>query len=124
MWMRSNPNPGHKEVPDCVVRAISLALNRKWLDVYDDLCALGRKEYNMPSADAVWGKYLYQQGFEPFLLPESCPSCVTIRLFSQMHPIGVYIVGTGSHAVAVIDGDYYDSWDSGDEIPSFFWRVK
>ena len=124
MWMRSNPNPGHKEVPDCVVRAISLALNKRWLDVYDDLCKLGRKEYNMPSADAVWGKYLYRKGFEPFLLPESCPSCVTIRLFSHMHPNGVYIVGTGNHAVAVIDGDYYDSWDSGDEIPSFFWRVK
>lgn len=122
--MRSNPNPGHKEVPDCVVRAISLALNRRWVDVYDDLCKLGRQEYNMPSADAVWGKYLYEQGFEPFLLPESCPSCVTINLFSKMHPIGVYIVGTGSHAVAVIDGDYYDSWDSGEEIPSFFWRVK
>lgn len=122
--MRSNPNPGHKEVPDCVVRAISLALNRRWVDVYEDLCKLGRQEYNMPSADAVWGKYLYEQGFEPFLLPESCPSCVTINLFSKMHPIGVYIVGTGSHAVAVIDGDYYDSWDSGEEIPSFFWRVK
>lgn len=124
MWMRSNPNPGHKEVPDCVIRAISLALNKRWLDVYDDLCELGRQEYNMPSADAVWGKYLYQQGFEPFLLPESCPSCVTIRLFCHMHPNGVYIVGTGNHAVAVIDGDYYDSWDSGEEIPSFFWRVK
>lgn len=122
--MRSNPNPGHKEVPDCVVRAISLALNKRWVDVYDDLCKLGRKEYNMPSADAVWGKYLYQKGFEPFLLPESCPSCVTVRMFSHMHPNGVYIVGTGNHAVAVIDGDYYDSWDSGDEIPSFFWRVK
>ena len=29
-----------------------------------------------------------------------------------------YVVGlTG------IDGDYYDSWDSGGEIPAFFWKV-
>lgn len=73
MWMKSNPNPGHKEAPDCVIRALAIALNKRWIDVYDDLCKLGRKEYNMPSADAVLGKYLYQMGFEPFLLPESYP---------------------------------------------------
>lgn len=27
MWIRANPNPRKKEVPDCVVRAISIALN-------------------------------------------------------------------------------------------------
>jgi hypothetical protein len=25
-------------------------------------------------------------------------------------------VGTGTHVVAVIDGDYYDAWDSGNEV--------
>ena len=123
MWMRCNPNPGHKEVPDCVVRALAIALNRRWLDIYDDLYAVGRREFDMPSSDAVWGKYLYQMGFQPFLLPESCPRCVTIRAFSRMFPRGTYIIGTGSHAVAVIDGDYYDSWDSGNMIPSFFWKI-
>lgn len=124
MWIRTNPNPGHKEVPDCVIRAICIALNRRWVDVYDDLCALGRAEYNMPSADTVWGKYLYQMGFEPFLLPRNCPSCVTVKAFCRMYPRGVYIIGTGSHAVAVVEGDYYDSWDSGDATPSFFWRIR
>lgn len=123
MFMRTNVNPGHKEVPDCVIRAIALALDMRWIDVYDDLCDLGRREFNVPVADAVWGKYLYQKGFEPFLLPASCPRCVTIDMFSRMYPKGVYIVGTGSHAVAVINGDYYDSWDCGKEIPSFFWRI-
>lgn len=124
MWIKCNPNPGYKHVGDCVIRAISIATDRPWLAVYDDVCATGRKEYNMPSADAVWGKYLYDLGFEPFLLPAACPSCVTVRAFCRMYPKGTYIIGTGSNAVAVIDGDYYDSWDSGNEQPSFFWRVK
>lgn len=124
MWIKTNPNPGHKEVPDCVVRAICIALNMRWVDVYDDLCELGRQEFNMPSADSVWGKYLYLRGFEPFLLPHRCPKCITIVQFCRIFPNGKYIIGTGGHAVAVIDGDYYDSWDSGDQIPSFFWRIK
>lgn len=124
MWVRTNSNPKHKEVSDCVIRALVIALNARWLDIYDDLCELGRQEYNMPSADAVWGKYLYMRGFEPFLLPNSCPKCLTIKQFCMIYPRGRFIIGTGSHAVAVIDGDYYDSWDSGDQIPSFFWKIK
>ena len=124
MWVRCNPNPARKEVPDCVVRAIAIALNKTWVEIYEGLCDLGRIEFNMPSADAVWGKYLYQMGFEPFLLPESCPRCVTVKRFSQIFDHGTYIIGTGSHAVAVINGDYFDSWDSGEEIPSFFWRIR
>lgn len=123
-WIRCNPNPGHKNVSDCVVRAITIATNRRWIDVYDGLCLMGRREYDMPSSNAVWGLYLYRLGFEPFLLPEACPRCITITEFTRRFPRGVYIVGTGSHAVAVIDGDYYDSWDSGNEVPSYFWRVK
>ena len=124
MWVKSNPNPAHKEVPDCVIRALSIALNKRWTDVYDDLCRLGRIEYNVPCADSVWGKYLYEMGFEPFILPESCPKCITIEAFTWMYPRGIFIIGTGSHAVAVIDGDYYDSWDSGSMSPSFFWRIR
>lgn len=124
MWIQANPNPEHKEVPDCVVRAISIALNQPWLQTYDELCSVGRMDFNMPSADTVWGHYLYLKGFEPFLLPEHCPRCITIDLFTHYFPYGVYIIGTGSHAVAVIEGNYYDSWDSGNEIPSFFWTIR
>lgn len=78
----------------------------------------------MPSADAVWGHYIQLRGGEPFSLPKSCPRCTTIKDFARIFPQGRYVIGTGSHAIAVIDGDYYDSWDSGDEIPSFFWRIR
>lgn len=124
MWIRVNPNPRGIEVPDCVIRAICVAMNRTWHDVYWDICRKGAEMCSIPSDDHVWGKYLYDIGFEPFLLPESCPECVTVRLFCQMFPRGIYIIGTGSHAVAIIDGDYYDSWDSGNSVPSFFWRIR
>lgn len=123
MWIFSNPNPLRKHVPDCVIRAVSIALNESWYKIYDELTDVGRRDANMPSADTIWGHYLYSKGFEPFLLPSVCPKCTTINEFTKMYPKGTYIIGTGTHAVAVIDGDYYDSWDSGEEIPSFFWRI-
>lgn len=124
MWIPSNPNPKGKQVPDCVIRAISIALKRSWYDIYDDLCELGRRECNVPSADSVWGLYLQLLGAEAFLLPDSCPRCTTVSEFAKRYPRGTYIIGTGGHAVAVIDGDYYDSWNSGEEIPTFFWRIE
>ena len=124
MWIKANPNPGEQIVPDCVVRALSIAMHLPWLQVYDELCSVGRRVFSMPSSDAVWGRYLYENGFEPFILPYDCPRCVTIEKFCEVYPKGTYIIGTGSHAVAVINGNYYDTWDSGKEIPSFFWRVS
>ena len=124
MWVKCNPNPLGKQANDCVVRAIAIATERSWQDVFADLCRQGRILCDMPSSNSVWSMYLQEEGFEQFLLPESCPRCVTVRAFADRFPLGTYIIGTGNHAVAVIDGDYYDSWDSGDEIPAYFWRVK
>lgn len=124
MWIKANPNPMRKEVPDCVIRAVSIALNQPWIQTFDELYSVARMDFNMPSADSVWGHYLYLKGFEPFLLPDACPKCVTVAEFTKQFPRGTYIIGTGSHAVAIIDGNYFDSWDSGNEIPTFYWRIR
>ena len=124
MWIYANPNPKNKQVPDCVIRAICIALNKPWLEVSDELYGFARREYSVTCDDHVWGYYLYSLGFEPFLLPFTCPKCITIDEFTKYYPKGRYIIGTGKHAVAIIDGNYYDSWDSGNEIPSFFWRIR
>ena len=121
MWVRCNPNPLGKQANDCVVRAIAVATERSWGEVYQDLCRMGRRECDMPSSNSVWGLYLQEMGFRQFLLPESCPRCVTVWACCDRYPMGTYIIGTGDHAVCVIDGCYYDSFDSGDEVPSYFW---
>ena len=124
MWIRCNPNPLGKQTGDCVVRAIAIATNRSWRETYQQLCRVGEIECEMPSSNYVWGLVLKAQGYEQFLLPETCPRCVTVRAFCEMYPEGVYVIGTGNHAVTVIDGDYYDSWDSGNEVPTYFWKER
>lgn len=123
MWVYANPNPEQKDVPDCVIRAISIALNKPWEEVFDELSAVARYDHSITSDDHVWGHYLYFLGFIPFILPESCPECISVRSFSRIFSKGIYIVGTGFHAVSVINGNYYDTWDSGDVVPTFFWKI-
>lgn len=124
MWIKANPNPEKKEVPDCVIRAICITLNKPWLEVSDELYEIARSQYSVTCDDNVWGRYLWNYGFEPFVLPNICPKCTTVNEFTKMYPKGTYIIGTGSHAIAVIDGNYYDSWNSGEQICSFYWRIK
>ena len=110
MWQYANPNPCRAEEPDCVVRAIALATEQDWDTVHWDLCRLSHERCTMPSVNWLWGLYLKIHGFEKFLLPESCPQCV--------------VIGTGTHAVCIRNGCYLDTWDSGDEVPTYFYRKR
>lgn len=124
MWVFANPNPCRTEEPDCVVRAVAIATGQTWDRVHYELCEMSREYCTMPSVNWLWGLYLERHGFERFSLPESCPGCVTVREFCRRYPDGVYVIGTGSHAVVAIDGNWMDAWDSGDEVGSYFYRKK
>lgn len=122
MWHPTNPNPCGVYVGDCVIRALAIALNKKWDSVYVDLCVLGFLECDMPNANHVWGKYLEQHGFSSRML--SPANNVTVQSFCDAHPHGLYVLTTGAHVVTVIDGEYYDAWDSGNERPIYIWEEK
>ena len=124
MWIYANPNPCRQEEPDCVVRAICIAIGKPWRDVHEDLCSMSREYCTMPSVNWLWELYLKENGFEKFLLPGSCPNCMNVRTFCRKFKHGTHIVATGSHAVCVRDGNYLDAWDSGDEVITYYFRKK
>lgn len=124
MYVNYNPNPDNKTVGDCTVRAISLAMGLDWDDTHTDLCMVSHYLHDMPSSNVVWGEYLYLNGFRRHIIPNTCPACYTVRQFTYDYPKGTYVLATGSHVVTVIDGDYYDTWDSGSEIPIYYWRKE
>lgn len=124
MWIYANPNPCRSEEPDCVVRAIAIATGKTWDEVHWALCVLSHEKCTMPSVNWLWELCLKRNGFEKFLLSENCPECITVREFCKRYRNGTYIIGTGSHAVAIVCGNYVDSWDSGDETPTYFFRKR
>lgn len=118
-----NPNPaGRRSVGDCTVRALSKALGQTWEETYVGLALEGFTHGDLPNADSVWGPYLKAQGFTRHWMPDQCPDCYTVSDFAADHPQGTFILSMpGRHVVSVVDGRYFDSWDSGDECPSYYW---
>lgn len=124
MYSEYNPNPMGKHVGDCVVRAVSKALDQSWEQTYIDLSLLGYAMGDLLSSNAVWGAYLKDKGFSRDMVKEGRDMCYTVEDFCEEYPIGVYVVGTGTHAICVIDGVYYDTWQSGNETPIYFYKQE
>lgn len=123
MYIYYNPNPTGKVTKgDCVIRAICAATGFGWYEVYDDLCDEGRRLGDWGNSDPVWGAYLRRLGFVRRSLPNTCPDCYTAEDFARDHKRGTYILGTGRHAIAVVFGVIYDTFDSSDEVPIFYFE--
>ena len=123
MWKQHNENPINKRVGDCVIRAISTALGQDWETTFCQLCVQGMMLFDLPSSNAVWGSFLSAKGYRRTTIPNDC-GCYTVEDFCKDHPKGTYILGTGTHALAVVDGDYCDVWDSGNECPIYYFEKE
>jgi len=119
-----NPNPANIRVGDCTIRALSKALGKDWEETYISLCAEGLLYHDMPSADYVWGMYLRKHGYKMEAISSICPDCTTVQSFSEAHPEGTYVVKTQNHVICIHDGDWYDTWNSAEEIILYFWQKE
>lgn len=123
-YSQYNPNPRGRSVGDCAVRAVAKALGKSWEESYVGLVLTGFELGDLPNADSVWGAYLQSNGFCRHLLPDES-HYYTVADFATDHPNGTFVLSMpGRHVVTVIDGDYCDSWDSGREVPTYYWSKE
>lgn len=123
-WIEFNNNPISRRVGDCAVRAVAKALETDWESAYIMIAKNGFQMCDMPSSDAVWGSVLRQNGFSREIIPNTCPDCFSVIDFCKAHPNGRYVLGTGGHAVCIVDGSYYDIWDCGKETVIYAWKKE
>lgn len=123
-YIRFNNNPTARNVGDCAVRAVSVALDVDWETAYLMIAKNGYAMGDMPSSDSVWGAVLRQNGFYRKAIPNSCPDCYTAEDFCNDNPYGTFVLGFGGHVATVVDGDLYDSWDSSQLYPQYVWYRK
>ena len=121
MWKYFNPNPDGLNTIDCTVRAICAVTGWSWYKAHDVLCERSREMSDMPSSDRVWWSVLKDIGFKYHSIRNDCEACYTVADFARDHPIGSFVVGPHEHAVAVINGNWMDSWDSGSTVPIYYF---
>lgn len=119
-----NNNPLGKNTGDCVIRAISVAEKLSWDDVFWKLAQKAFEMGDVITSNSVWGSLLKDMGYRRYVIPNTCQDCYSVRDFANEHPNGVYVLGTGTHAVAVVSGNYYDAWQSGSETPTVYYRKE
>lgn len=113
-----NPNREGKHVGDCVIRALCCILQLDWDEAFLRLNMLAFEMADMPSSNEVWGRFLNLYGY----IQVPVFTYYTINDFCKDRPYGKFIVCTGEHAVAVIDGHYYDTMDTGNKNVIFYYE--
>lgn len=122
MWVEWNDNPALNNTRDCAIRAVGVALGVPWERAYAMLAANGFLMGDTMDSDIIWGAALRENGFRKRLAPD-CPGCMTVREFCAEHPRGVYVLKTPQHVVAAVNGDYYDTFDSGGDGVLYYWEA-
>lgn len=113
--------PNRKDIKDqfgdCTIRALSKALDCTWLEAYDKTVPICREEQVTNVFDApakIRVRFLDKLGFDYHGVSNKAGTTrPTVAEFAKAHPTGVFIANVARHVVAVVDGKYYDTWDSG-----------
>ena len=124
MFIQFNENPRDNfHAGDCVVRAISVITGDPWEKIYVELCGEGYLIGDWGNNNAVWDSYLRRRGFKRYVCPNECSYCYSVEDFANDHPTGSYILASGNHAIGLISGNWYDSWNSA-SVPVIYYYVK
>ena len=121
MYQYYNANPLQRRINDCTVRAISLATNRSWDEVYEELSHYARRLAVMP--DDVD----YIDGYLKANFPMACDcrkDFITVGEFCKDNPKGNYLITMRGHITCCIDGIIYDTFDPSDRFIWEAYKVK
>ncbi len=120
-----NVNPKGKKTGDCVVRALSVALKRDYLDVYAELFDISVNTGYIVNDKRVEEKFLARHGFVKHKQPKK-PSGkkYTIAELDKLCKNDVIVVSCARHLTVVIDGVLIDNWDCRGKCISNYYTLE
>lgn len=108
---------------DCVIRSLTKVLDMEWLQVFDELLPYARELQCMPNGKPCYEKFLKNKGFiYNGISNKKGSKRPTFDRFAKDHKTGTYVLRVAHHLVAVVDGFYYDTWDSGESSMYGYWE--
>ena len=116
-----NVNPLNQRTLDCVCRAISLAMDKDYYEVENDINLVGQL-FKCEKLCVCCYKYLLDYVYGLQRIEEV--KGLTVYDFAHLYREGVYIVRVPNHVTTVIDGYCFDTWDCTSEVIDIVWQVK
>ena len=125
-----NPNPREDErkawdTGDCVVRAFAVAADIDWVEAFDKLVAVARREYRMVNSKDSYRLLFEELGYKyTGCKPVRGKKRMTLEEFCKKHKKGAYIVDISNHMTAVVDGCCWDTWNPTKKCVCCYWEVR
>lgn len=122
-FIKTNPHPEGKKTGDCVVRALAIAEGKNWLDVYDALCQIGRRIYDMPNGKRTYETYLQEHGYTKQRMPKHANGRrYTLKQLADERG-GTIVVSVARHLATIRDSELLDTWDCSHKcVGNYFTR--
>lgn len=125
-FIRYNNNPRSRKASDCVIRALSLALDKSWYQIYRELFELGLEECRMINEPDLYQLYLKKQGLEKQRMPKRPDNTrYTVKEFANelAKPDKIYILSIAHHITVIKNKDLYDTWNCSHKSVGNYWIV-
>ena len=117
-WHKYNPNPKSRNIGDCTLRSYCAAFGITWEKAFDIASRVAKANSSMVQyvSDKVLVEEFGCTVDENYNKKKvKGKDRITVNNFAMTHPYGTYILHVRQHQVTVKDGEYWDSWDSGDK---------
>lgn len=118
-----NPNPDPvKDAGDCTIRAMCAATGESWLEVFDEMAMIARRNFNIIAEMETVGDFLDNHGFTPCKVTiKRGQKRPTMQTLIRQFP-GKIIVGQSAHHVLCArKGKVLDRWDSSQRPLYKYW---
>jgi hypothetical protein len=119
MYRYYNQNPNGYHIPDCVIRAISLAMGISYYEVIS-LLHLNAERYNCDELCVCCYEKLLDFDFD---LPHYYGNGNTAQEVALDFPENILLLRMSGHLSCSIRGEIWDIWNCSDEIITDFWIV-
>ena len=124
-----NANFKNKKTTECVVRAISVALNKSWEDTFKELSAYTLETGYMWNDNGACGfkKFLKLKGYDKQKMPRREDNTrYTVKEFIEelANKNSIYIISVAGHLTVVKNLTLIDTWDCSNKSVGNYWIIK
>lgn len=126
-YVEFNNNPKGKKTTDCVLRAISFAMEKDYIETYKDMVEFSIKKGIFISDNKFSKTYLKSKNIEIQKMPRRNDNIrYTVREFAdEIAENGkTYILSIAHHLTVIKDKKLYDIWNCGNKSVGNYWIVN